>query len=71
MAQQLFALDAKLPAPVKMALGPKYHEAETFEAELAAQGLSFFKQKPIPNDRYHRRIVESWNRIFDLKLVRT
>jgi hypothetical protein len=42
------------------------HEAETFEAELAAQGLSFFKQKPIPNDRYHRRIVESWNRLFDL-----
>ena len=42
------------------------HEAETFEAELAAQGLSFFKQKPIPNTGYHRKIVESWNRIFDL-----
>ena len=44
----------------------KEHEAETFEAELAAQGLSFFEQKPIPNSGYHRRIVESWKRIFEL-----
>ena len=43
-------------------------EAETFEAELAAQGLSFFKQKPISNVEYHRKIVESWNRIFALNL---
>jgi hypothetical protein len=42
------------------------HEAETFEAELDEKGLSFFKQKPIPNTGYHRKIVESWNRIFDL-----
>ena len=42
------------------------NEGEVFEAELAAQGLSFFKQKPVPKAEYHRKIIESWNRIFDL-----
>jgi hypothetical protein len=41
-------------------------DAERFEAELVAQGLSFFTQKPISNAEYHLKIVESWNRIFDL-----
>ena len=42
------------------------HDAETFEAKLEAKGLSFFNQKPVPNAEYHRKIVKSWNRIFDL-----
>lgn len=42
------------------------HEGKAFEAELAIHGLSFFKQKPIPDAEYHRRIVGSWNRVFDL-----
>jgi len=47
-------------------LAESEHEAEVFEADLSAQGLSFFKQKPVPSAEYHLRIVESWNRIFDL-----
>lgn len=42
------------------------NEGEVFEAELAAQGLSFFRQKPVPEAEYHRKIIESWNRIFNL-----
>jgi hypothetical protein len=37
-----------------------------FEAELQKQGLSFFKQKPLPYQKYHRLIEKSWERIFDL-----
>jgi hypothetical protein len=32
-------------------------DGETVESELAAHGLSFFRQKPIPHDIYHRAIV--------------
>lgn len=42
------------------------NEGEVFEAELAAQGLSFFRQKPVPKAEFHRKIVGSWNRIFDM-----
>lgn len=37
-----------------------------FEAEIEARGLNFFRQKPLPDPDYHRRIEESWKRIFDL-----
>jgi hypothetical protein len=41
-------------------------DSEAFEAELAAHGLSFFDQKPLPHSGYHSKIVRSWDRIFDL-----
>ena len=41
-------------------------DGEDFEAELATFGLSFFKQKSLPDAEYHNRIVQSWDRIFDL-----
>lgn len=40
-----------------------------FEAELAGRGLSFFHQKPLPDESYHRSIVDSWDRIFDLEWI--
>jgi hypothetical protein len=39
---------------------------ERFEAELAAHGLSLYKQKPLLIARYHRGIIRSWERMFDL-----
>jgi hypothetical protein len=41
-------------------------EGDVFESELADHGLSFYRQKPVPHDTYHRAIVESWDRVFDL-----
>lgn len=41
-------------------------EGDRFEAELAERGLSFYASKPLPDINYHRQIVESWQRIFDL-----
>jgi len=46
---------------------PSSHaDGDAFEAELEDQGLSFYKSKPVLDSRYHRRIVQSWERIFDL-----
>ena len=41
-------------------------DGDAFEAELAGLGLSFFSRKPLPVESHHRRIVSSWDRIFDL-----
>ena len=42
-------------------------EGESFEAELANQGLSFYETKPLPNPIYHKRIEKNWERIFDME----
>ena len=42
-------------------------DGEAFESELAGRGLSFIHQKPLPDDTYHRAIVDSWDRCFDLE----
>ena len=39
---------------------------KAFEAELKQHGLDFFRQKPLPVAKYHKRIVRSWLKIFDL-----
>jgi len=39
---------------------------EAFEVELSKKGLSFYETKPLPNTNYHKRIVKSWERIFDI-----
>ncbi len=36
------------------------------EDELLQQESNFFTQKPLPNNHYHQRIVDSWKKIFDL-----
>jgi len=41
-------------------------EGERFEAEVAQHGLSFFDTKPLADPYYHKRIVKSWEKIFDL-----
>ncbi len=41
-------------------------DGDAFEAELKKHGLSFFETKPLPNPKYHERILHSWDRIFDL-----
>lgn len=37
-----------------------------FLAELSKEGLSFYETKPLPNIKYHKRIVKGWGRIFDI-----
>jgi len=39
---------------------------EAFESELSRRGLSFYKNKPLRHAAFHRKITESWARIFDL-----
>ena len=39
---------------------------EDFESALLCRGLSFYKAKPLRNAAFHKRIIESWVRIFDL-----
>lgn len=39
-------------------------DADAFERLLEKRGLS--RSRPVPISRYHRRIVKSWERIFDL-----
>ncbi len=41
-------------------------DGDAFERELARHGLSFYEQKPLPDDGYHAQIVESWDRCLDL-----
>ena len=40
-------------------------EGDRFEAELEGKGMSFYKDKPLLDIKYHQQIVESWQRIFD------
>lgn len=47
-------------------LPPSIAEGDAFESDLASLGLSYFTQKPLPDETNHRRIVQSWERIFDL-----
>jgi hypothetical protein len=41
-------------------------DSEQFIAELKQHGLDFFKTKPLPNEKYHKLILQSWERIFEL-----
>lgn len=41
-------------------------DAEDFEAELSRRGLSYYSTKPLRNAAFHKKITESWARIFDL-----
>jgi hypothetical protein len=41
-------------------------DADNFETELSRRGLSFYRTKPLRNAAFHKKIVESWVRIFDL-----
>jgi hypothetical protein len=41
-------------------------EEEAFNAEIKRHGLDYYRQKPLPNDDYHQKIVDSWQRIFDI-----
>lgn len=44
-------------------------DSADFDAELHAHGLSPHRTKPLLDPVYHRRIVDSWNLIFDLDWV--
>jgi len=39
---------------------------ENFDAEIEKQGTTYFEAKPYPTPKIHRKIVRSWNKIFDL-----
>lgn len=41
-------------------------EQDDFVVELARVGLDYYQTKPLPDPLYHRRMEESWQRIFDL-----
>ena len=41
-------------------------EGDKFDAELKRQGLSYFETKPLLSQKYHQRIVKSWDKIFDI-----
>ena len=41
-------------------------EGEAFEKKVESRGLSFYKDKPLPDASLHEEIVRSWERIFDL-----
>jgi len=41
-------------------------DGERFDADIEKQGLSYFRTKPLPDPKYHQKIVKSWNKIFDL-----
>lgn len=41
-------------------------DGERFQARLKRRHLSFYETKPLPDPRFHRAIVKSWERIFDL-----
>jgi len=41
-------------------------DEEAFETELSRRGLTSYRTKPLRDRVFHRRIVESWSRIFDL-----
>jgi hypothetical protein len=39
---------------------------EEFKSELSRRGMSFYKEKPLRDAELHKRIPESWIRIFDM-----
>ncbi len=41
-------------------------DGEAFEQELSERGFSFYLNKPLPDAAYHRRVAQSWERIFDV-----
>lgn len=48
-------------------IGESEKDSEAFDAELAGRGLNQYRQKPLlPDPVYHRRIEDSWDRVFDL-----
>jgi small-conductance mechanosensitive channel len=40
---------------------------EAFNKEINKRGLNYFRQKPLPDPYYHQKIVDSWQRIFDIE----
>ena len=42
-------------------------DSDRFDNDLEKRGLSFYKTKPLTDERYHNRIERSWERIFDLE----
>lgn len=44
-------------------------EEEAFEAELALCGLSRMPGGPLSDPHFHQRILDSWQRIFDLERI--
>ncbi|MBC8141250.1 MAG: DUF3841 domain-containing protein [Armatimonadetes bacterium] len=44
-------------------------ENNRFEAELLEHGLNYYRQKPLPDAKYHAQIERSWERIFDWERV--
>ncbi|MCP3925850.1 MAG: DUF3841 domain-containing protein, partial [Desulfobacterales bacterium] len=40
--------------------------SESFEAELEKHGLSFCRERPLPNAKLHDKIKKSWEKIFDI-----
>lgn len=45
-------------------------EHNDFERRCKAQGLSFYRQKPLPDPLLHQELVRSWEQIFDLPQAR-
>src|SRR5207249_1005693 len=41
-------------------------EGNAFEKLLAKRKMSFYRQKPLPNRRFHTMVEESWVHVFDL-----
>jgi hypothetical protein len=41
-------------------------DSERFLAELEHHGLNFFRTKPLPDANYHKLILKSWERIFEV-----
>ena len=41
-------------------------DSERFLAELEHHDLNFFRTKPLPDENYHRLILKSWERIFEV-----
>jgi hypothetical protein len=44
-------------------------EEEAFETELALCGLAYMRSGPLSDPVFHQRVLDSWQRIFDLELV--
>jgi len=46
-------------------------EGEVFEKELKEKGLSFYRDKPLQDMLYHKKIEKSWEKIFDISPGKT
>lgn len=42
-------------------------DGELFDKEIKKRGLDYYQQKPLPDPYYHQKIVDSWQRIFDIE----